>query len=63
MCESNVYIEDNENEKLVMEDVALLKEGNGRIWLVDLLGEEKELQGRIKEISFLDHKVTIGRNE
>jgi predicted RNA-binding protein len=63
MCESNVYIEENESEKLVMEDVALLKVGNGRIRLVDLLGEEKELQGRVKEISFLDHKVIIGQKE
>jgi predicted RNA-binding protein len=63
MCESNVYIQDEENEKLVMEDVAELKDHDGKIWLIDLLGEEKELEGRIQEISFIDHKVVISQEK
>jgi predicted RNA-binding protein len=59
MCESNVYIRNEEDEKLIMEDVAQLKDHNGKIWIADLLGEEKEIQGKIEEISFLDHKVFI----
>jgi predicted RNA-binding protein len=59
MCESNVYIRDEAEDKLVMEDVAQLKEQDGKIWIADLLGEEKEINGKIQEISFLDHKVFI----
>lgn len=61
MCESNVYLQDEEDEKLIMEDVAQLKQQENRVWLVDLLGEEKELKGKVQEIDFLDHKVIIGR--
>ncbi len=61
MCESNVYLQDEEDEKLIMEDVAQLKQQENRVWLVDLLGEEKELEGKVQEIDFLDHKVIIGR--
>jgi len=57
--ESNVYIRDEEDEKLIMEDVAQLKDHDGRIWIVDLFGEEKEIEGKVQEISFLDHKVFI----
>jgi predicted RNA-binding protein len=63
MCESNVYLKDEDSEKLVMEDVALLKQQENKIWLVDLLGEEKELEGKVHEIDFLDHKVVIGREK
>jgi len=63
MCESNVYIRDEAEDKLVMEDVAQLKDHDGKIWIVDLLGEEKELEGKVQEIDFLDHKVVIGRQE
>ena len=59
MCESNVYIRDEVEDKLVMEDVAQLKDQDGKIWIADLLGEEKEIEGKIQEISFLDHKVFI----
>jgi predicted RNA-binding protein len=59
MCESNVYLRDENGEKLVMEDAAQLKNHEGKIWIVDLLGEEKELEGTIEEITFLDHKIFI----
>ena len=59
MCESNVYIRDEEDEKLVIEDVAQLKDHDGKILIVDLLGEEKEIEGKVEEISFMDHKVLI----
>ena len=60
MCESNVYLRDAEGETLVMEDAVLLKNKDGKIWIADLLGEEKELEGMVEEITFLDHKIIIG---
>jgi len=59
MCESNVYIRNEAEDKLVIEDMAQLKDQDGKIWIVDLLGEEKEIEGKVQEISFLDHKVFI----
>jgi predicted RNA-binding protein len=59
MCESNVYLRDENGDKLVMEDAAELKNRDGKIWIVDLLGEEKEIEGTIDEITFIDHKIVI----
>jgi len=63
MCESNGYIRDDGDEKLFMEDVAQLEDRGGILKLVDLLGEEKEFEGSVREISFLDHKVFIGKEK
>jgi predicted RNA-binding protein len=59
LCESNVYLRDAEGDKLVMEDAVLLKNKDGKIWIADLLGEEKELEGTVEEITFLEHKIII----
>ncbi len=59
MCESNVYLRDAQGDKLVMEDAVELKNHDGKIWIADLLGDEKEFEGTIEEITFLEHKIII----
>lgn len=60
MCESNVYLNEDEEEKLIMEDAVLLENRGGKLKFTNILGEEKEMEGRIEEITFLDHKIVIG---
>jgi predicted RNA-binding protein len=48
-------------QKLIMEDAVLIERKGDLLILRDILGEEKEVKGKIEEISFLDHKVMIGR--
>lgn len=59
MCESNVYIRDDEGDRLVMEDAVLLESGQGKVKITDILGEEKELEGDVEEITFLEHRIVI----
>lgn len=61
MCESNVYLRDEAGERLVMEDAVTVESGEGRVKVTDLLGEQKEFEGRLEEITFLEHKVVIRR--
>jgi predicted RNA-binding protein len=41
LCESNVYIRDDEGEKLVMEDAVLVENEGGIIKVTDILGGGK----------------------
>lgn len=59
MCESNVYLKDEEGEKLIVEDAVLIETEGGRIKITDILGGQTEIDGDIEEITFLDHRITI----
>jgi predicted RNA-binding protein len=59
LCESNVYLRDEEGERLVMEDAVTVESERGRVKVTDLLGEQKEFEGTLEEITFLEHKVVI----
>jgi predicted RNA-binding protein len=42
-----------------MEDAVLLESGQGKVKITDILGEEKELEGDVEEITFLEHRIVI----
>ena len=59
MCIATVYVDDEGQVEKVMQDVvSVILEDNG-ILLTTILGEEKLLNGKIKNIDFLKHLVTI----
>jgi predicted RNA-binding protein len=60
MCIATVYLDTNGEQKEVMRDVIRIEAGNGRFQLVNLLGEEKYLEGKLKRIDFWEeHAVVI----
>ena len=59
MCESNVYLRDDEGDRLVMEDAVLVESEAGRVSVTDILGEKKEFDGTLEEITFLEHRIVI----
>ncbi len=60
MCESNVYIKNNDTEELVMENVAAIAPlGEDRFLLKGLLGDSREIKGRIEDINLMAHKIVI----
>ncbi|WP_138205394.1 CooT family nickel-binding protein [Haloimpatiens lingqiaonensis] len=60
MCESTAYLITPEGEEKIMEYVVeVLPKEDGKIFLADLLGEEKIVDGVLKEIKLLDHKIII----
>jgi predicted RNA-binding protein len=59
LCESNVYLRDDEGDRLVMEDAVLVESEAGRVSVTDILGEKKEFDGTLEEITFLEHRIVI----
>jgi len=59
MCQSSVYRLTGQGEELVMEDVALVKPEGEEIFLEGLLGEQKRVKGKIKELQLMDHRIII----
>lgn len=59
MCESHAYIIEDDQERLVMEDVVNIKEEGGKVYLSNIIGEESVLDAEIAAITFLDHKVLL----
>lgn len=63
MCESNAFILTDDGEEMLMENVVTVKVGTGKIYLADLLGDEKTIAGKIEEIKLMEHKILIRKPE
>ncbi|MCP3941365.1 MAG: CooT family nickel-binding protein [Desulfobacteraceae bacterium] len=60
MCESNVYLKENDTEKLIMENVAAITPaGKDTFILKGLLGERMEIAGIIEDINLMEHKIIL----
>ena len=63
MCESSAFLLGKNKELTrVMENVEDVTHTNGKVYLTDLLGEEKILDGYIKEIKLIDHKIILAQD-
>ena len=62
MCESQAYLLTAEGEKKIMDNVVFVKPENGKVYLEDLLGEQKIVEGTIKEMNLIAHKIIIESN-
>lgn len=61
MCELSVYLLENGEEKMLMEDVASIKPEGEKLVLTDLLGQQEIVEAKIKELKLLEHKVYLVR--
>jgi len=61
MCELAVYLLENGEEKILMEDVASIKPEGEKLVLTDLLGQQEIVEAKIKELKLLEHKVFLVR--
>ena len=60
MCQATVFLRRGEKTEEVMRDVIHIEAENSRFQLVNLLGEEKYLEGKLKRIDFWEeHSVVI----
>lgn len=60
MCESNVYLKKDDNEELIMENVAAVTPvSEGTFLLKGLLGESMEIKAVIEDINLMGHKITL----
>lgn len=63
MCESTAYLITNKGEEKIMENVVYMKPEDGKVYLADLLGEQKIVDGIVKEIKLMEHKIIISEKE
>jgi len=59
MCESTAYIVRNGKEEVILENVDFLENREGSVKMVNLFGEEKIVEGRVKSLSLVDHKIIL----
>lgn len=59
MCESAAYVLKDDKLERVMDNVVCVDPLEGKVYLTDLLGEQKIVDGKIKEIRLMDHKIII----
>ena len=60
MCESNVYLRKDNDEKLIMENVAAISPvGEDTFLLKGLLGESMEVKAIIADINLMGHKIIL----
>ena len=58
MCEANVYILKNGQEELILESVDIIEpEGEGGYRMVNIFGEQKVIQGEIRLMNLVNHKI------
>ncbi|HIP24863.1 MAG TPA: CooT family nickel-binding protein [Archaeoglobus profundus] len=59
MCESKVITIKDGTEVIIMEDVIRVEVRNDKIRFYDLLGESKEIKGRIIFMDLIEHKIIV----
>jgi len=62
MCESSVYFKKGEKEDLILKDVVFIKPKDGSVFIEDIIGESKTIDGKITLIDLLGHKVVISQD-
>jgi predicted RNA-binding protein len=63
MCLSKVYVAKNGEQELIMSEIASLKVESNKLRLTTLLGEHKQVSGKIREIDFLTHRIILENKE
>ncbi len=55
MCESKVYLDDD----LIVEDAIRIEVEGDKIVIYDILGDRKEINGKLKLVDLKEHKIFI----
>jgi predicted RNA-binding protein len=63
MCETNVYIEKDGKQEILMKDVISITPVEDKLLLVDLFGEQKQIKAEFKELKLLEHMVVLEPKE
>ena len=60
MCESTVLIlRKDGKQEMLMEDVIFVSVEDSRIRMIGILGDVKEVNGRIKEVNLTKHTILM----
>lgn len=61
MCDTTAVMLAEAGEEVILENVDIIRPGDGVVYLRNLFGEVVEFQGRIKEITLLKHRIVLER--
>lgn len=61
MCEANAYLYEDGEEKLVLERVDRVVPKETEVYLENIFGQRKTIEGRIKELLLVDHRIILER--
>jgi predicted RNA-binding protein len=61
MCEANVYLYEDGQEELIMEDVDTIVPTDKEVHLKNIFGQQKIINGKIKELLLVDHRIILER--
>jgi predicted RNA-binding protein len=60
MCEANAFLVKEGEELLLMKSVDIIEPNGQDVWrLVDIFGEQKTVNGRIKGMKLVDHRIVF----
>ncbi len=59
MCEANAYLIKEGKEELIMAGVDILRPEEGKIYIQDIFGEQRWVNGRIKEMCLVQHRILL----
>ena len=59
MCEANAYILKEGKEELVLEDLMILRPEGEELYLQNILGEERRIKARLKELNLIDQRIIL----
>jgi len=58
MCEANAYLDNGDEELLIMESVDMVEPDGDDSWrLVGLFGDQKTVKGRLKRMNLVSHRI------
>jgi predicted RNA-binding protein len=64
MCESKVFLAKKDGKEKIMDSAINVREEGGKVVVLGLMGERRELQGaRIVEINIDKHEVLLAEEE
>ncbi len=59
MCLAKAFFQEEEEPRLILSEISSLRTEGGKIFLQTLFGEEKIIEGEIKEIDFVSSRLVI----
>jgi predicted RNA-binding protein len=59
MCEANAYLVKDGEEKIIMENVDILRPEENGIYLQDIFGGQRTIKARIKEMNLVEHRILL----
>lgn len=62
MCLSKAYLTSEEGEELILDEVSSVENKNGALIFTNILGEEREVEGVIRSIDFMDNKIVLEKS-